>query len=176
MYIRRDDHNMKKDILKGIMMHNLEQAKKLLQRDGYVAPVGFIYYGNKVDIIGLSLKNQEDKEMQILTLGKMARKKKADAVITVIESWYVATDKKDLNIVPSTHPARKECIIAVGECEEGDILMTQLFERSERKNGEKEKDEFIFGEKLEDMDIGFSRFKFGIYKKDKDTDSYRGYA
>ena len=162
---------MKKDKLKDIMEHMLEQAKTLLLRDGYIAPVGFIHYGNKIDIIGLRLKNQEDKEMQILALGEMARVKKADAVITVIESWYVVSDKKDLNIVPSKHSARKECIIAVGECEEGSVMIIQKFERRVRKNGKKDK--FIFTEKEEDMNIGFSRFKFGI---EKNEDSYQGYV
>lgn len=165
---------MKKDKLKDIMGHSLEQAKKLLLRDGYIAPVGFIYYGDKIDIIGLRLKNLEDKELQIYALGEMARVKKADAVLTIIESWYVVSDKKDLKIVPSKHPERKECIIAVGECEEGNVMMVQMFDRSKRKN--EEKDEFIFGEKIEDMNIGFSRFKFGIEKKEKNSDLYRGYV
>ena len=155
------------------MDYNLEQAKKLLQRDGYVSAVGFIYYGKNIDIIALRWKNQEDKEMQIYALGEMARVKNADAVITIIESWYVVSDKKDLNIVPSKDSARRECIIAAGECEEGSVMMFQKFERRERKNGKK--DEFLFGEKEEEMDIAFSKFNFGI-KKDKDIDSYRGYA
>lgn len=151
---------MKKDNLKDIMEHTLEKSKELLLRDGYVAPVGFICYGDNMDIIPLTFKNQEDKEIQISALGKMVRMRKADAVFIVIESWYVTSDKKDLSIIPSKHPTRKECIFIVGECEEGDVTIMQKFERDE-------KDEFFFGKK-EDIDIGFSIFKFGIKKiKDK---------
>jgi hypothetical protein len=79
----------------------------------------------------------------------------------VIESWYVTSVKKDFSIIPSKDPMRKECIFVVGECKEGEVTIMQKFERNERKNGEK--DEFIFGEK-EYIDIGFSKFSFGIKK------------
>lgn len=152
---------MKKDQLKDLMELTLEQSKKLLLRDGYVAPVGFICYGDRIDVVGLIFKNQKDKEIQIRALGKMARTKKADAVFIVIESWYVTSVKKDFSIIPSEHPMRKECIVVVGEYEQGDVNIIQKFERNKRENGEK--DEFIFGEK-EETDTGFSRFSFGIKK------------
>src|SRR3990167_9404617 len=141
--------NMKKNELKDLMEFTLKKSKELLLRDGYVRPVAFMHYGNMVDIIGLTFKNQEDKEKQVYLLGKLARTKKADAIFIVAESWYVVSDKRDLSIIPSKHPMRKECILVSGECEEGDVAITQKFERKEIKNEEKE--EIIFGEK-DDMD------------------------
>ncbi len=153
---------MEKDQLKDLMEHTLEQSKKLLLRDGYVTPVGFICYGDKIDIVCLTFKNQEDKGIQIGALGKITRTKKADAVFIISESWYVTSVKKDFSIIPSEHPMRKECIIVVGECEQGDVNIMQKFERHKREN--EEKDDFIFGEK-EYNDTGFSRFSFGIKKQ-----------
>lgn len=153
---------MKKDELKDLMEDTLEKSKELLLRDGYVRPVAFIYYENEVDIIGLSFKSEEDKAKQIFALGKLAKMKKADAIYIVAESWYVTSDKKDLSIIPSKHPMRKECIFISGECEEGDVTITQKFERKEIKNEEKE--EIIFGENDDIDTIGFSRFNFGIKK------------
>jgi hypothetical protein len=153
---------MKKDELKDLMESTLEKSKELLLRDGYVHPVAFIYYGNEVDLVALTFENQEDKVKQIYALGKLAKMKKADAVCIVAESWYVTTDKKDLDTMPSKHPMRKECILISGECKEGDIAITQKFERKEIKNESKEK--IIFGEK--DIDTVYSsRFNFGIKKK-----------
>lgn len=153
---------MKKDELKDLMENTLEKSKELLLRDGYVRPVAFIYYGKEIDIVALTFENQEDKERQMYVLGKLAKMKKAHAIYIVAESWYVTSTKRDLDIIPSEHPMRKECILISGECEEGDIAITQKFERKEIKNGDKE--EIIFGEK--DIDtVGFSRFHFGIKKK-----------
>ena len=131
---------MKKDELKDLMEDTLEKSKELLSRDGYVSPVAFICYGDRVDIIALSFKNEEDKEKQIRVLGKLARMKKADAIYIVVESWYVTSDKKDLSIIPSKHPMRKECIFVSGECEEGDVLIIQKFEIKEIKEIKEKKE------------------------------------
>lgn len=154
---------MKKDELKDLMECTLEQSKELLLRDGYVRPVAFIYYGNDVDVVGLSFENQEDKVKQMYALGKLAKMKKAGAICIVAESWYVTSDKKYLDVIPSEHPMRKECIIITGECQEGDITIMQRFERKEIKNENKE--EIIFGEKDDVGAINFSKFNFGIRKK-----------
>lgn len=159
---------MKKDELKDLMEYALKKSKELLLRDGYVRPVAFMHYGNNVDIIGLTFKNQEYKEKEIYILGKLARMKKADAIYVVSESWYVISDKKDLSIIPSKHPMRKECILISGECQEGNITVTQKFERKKIKNGEKE--EIIFEEK-DVIDIGLSRFSFGIFDKKEMNDN-----
>lgn len=176
---------MKKDVLKILMDDTLEKSKELLLRDGYVAPVAFIFYGDEMGIIPLTFKNDEYKERQIYALREMARVKKADAVFIVMESWYVTSDKKDLSIVPSKHPMRKECIFVVGECEEGDVTIIQKFERKEikgverkenREKGRKEnRGEIVFGEK-DDIGIGFSKFNFGIKKIVGGYDRYEGYA
>lgn len=152
---------MKKDELRNEMETHLESAKSLLLTDGYLVPVAFVYCGNIAYIIQLSFKDQEDKEKQIALLRAVVEEKNADAVFTITESWYVMADK-DLNIAPSEHPMRKECIFLIGECEEGDITLIQIFERKNIDDHEK----IVFGEK---KDIGISHFfgKLGFGIKDK---------
>lgn len=156
---------MKKEDLKNLMEDTLETSKKLLLRDGYISPVAFMHHEDTMDIIGLTFKDEKEKEKQIYILGKLAKMKKADAIYILVESWYVTSDKKDFGVQPSKHSMRKECIFIYGECEEGKVTIMQKFERKEIKGGEKEeKEEIIFGEKDDIYDIGFSRFNFGIKK------------
>lgn len=153
---------MKKEELEHVMKGILENAKSLLSRDGRLVPVAFMCIGNEIGVTPLNFKNREEKERQVALLTKVARLKNADALIMVAESWYVASNKP-LEISPSKHPMRKECICIVGECEEGDFTITQKFEREEDIDG----DRIIFGER-DDMDIfGFSTFNFGIKNKKK---------
>lgn len=151
---------MKKDELEHMMEDALEKAKSLLLRDGYLAPIAFLFSEKEVHIISLTFKNQEEKEEQVTLLRNMAKLKDADAIFLVIESWYVTSDKMDINIIPSKHPMRKECIFIVGECEEGNATIIQKFE--------KEKDKIIFGEK-DNINIFGSRFNFGIKDRKRDN-------
>ncbi len=144
---------MKKDELEHMMEDALEKAKSLLLRDGYLAPIAFLFSEKEVHIISLTFKNQEEKEEQVMLLRNIAELKNAEAIFLVIESWYVTSDKMDINMMPSKHPMRKECIFLVGECEEGNATIMQQFER--------EKDKIIFGEK-DNINIFGSRFNFGI--------------
>lgn len=177
---------MKKDELKVMMEDILGQSKSLLLRDGYLVPVAFMYSGNDLDIFGLKFRTQKEKDEQIMLLRHIVKMKKADAVIMVVESWYVTSDKKDLSIIPSKHPMRKECIFIIGECGEGNSTIMQKFERNTEKEKEKKertkkgiKEEIIvFGEKDNtDTDIGFSKLSFGVKDREKDRDKdFKGYA
>ncbi len=156
---------MKKDELIKLIDHSLEKAKELLLRDGCLIPVAFVCYKNNIDVIALSFTDEEEKGIQISGIGKIAKMKKADAVFIIVESWYVTSETKDLSIVPSKSPMKKECLFVIGESKEEDIAIIQKFER---KKGNNNKEEIIF-EKIEKIDtdigdIGYSKFKFGIKK------------
>lgn len=132
---------MKKDELEHIMEGILDDAKSLISKDGYIAPVAFMCVGKVMHIVKLNFKDKEEKEKQISILTTMARIQKADALIMVVESWYVASDRPNLEIEPSKHPMRKECIFIVGECNEGKVTIAQKFEREKGEN----RDRIIFG-------------------------------
>ena len=153
---------MKKEELEHIMEEILENAKSLLSRDGYIAPVAFLCIGNEIRVIPLNFKNREEKERQVVLLTKVARLENADALIMVAESWYVISNKPSLEIEPSKHPMRKECIFVIGEYEEGDITISQQFERED-----KEGDRIIFGDRDNMNTSGFSKFNFGIKNRKK---------
>lgn len=155
----RKGENMKKEELKYIMDQTLEQAKNLLLRDGKLWPVAFVHVGNDIHIIGLTFRNTREKDMQIYFLKKFVKEKNADVIFVAVESWYVTSDKKDLTIVPSKHPNRKECIFLTGESEEGDFTTVQLFERK----GE----EIIFTEKIGMDNVSYTKFNFGIKDRKK---------
>lgn len=154
---------MKKEELEHIMEEILENAKSLLSKDGYLAPVAFLCIGNEIRVIPLSFKNREEKERQVVLLTNVARMENADALIMVAESWYVTSDKPSLEIEPSRHPMRKECVFVIGEYEEGNITISQKFEREEDKEG----DRIIFGD-IDNMNtFGISKFNFGIKNRKK---------
>ena len=159
---------MKKDELEHIMEDILGDAKSLLSRDGYVSPIAFMSVGKIMHIIKLNFRNKEEKEEQVLMLTTIARIQKADALIVVAESWYVTSNKPNLEIEPAKHPMKKECILLVGECEEERVTITQKFEREKGTDG----DRIIFGERdyvdtfdFHPMNLGIKRVK----KHDKDT-------
>lgn len=155
---------MKKEELKELMEDSLEKAKNLLLRDGKLVPVAFIYHGNNVDIICLTFKNAFEKDIHIRMLKKMIKKKNADAIFMITESWHVASKEKNLNIIPSKHPLREECIFLVGECEHGRIAMMLPFGRKNK--------EIVFGKKFDMNGMAFTRFDFGLKdKKHKPTNS-----
>ena len=145
--------------LRILMEENLEKAKTLLLRDGYVAPMGFIFIGKEIGVCPLRFKDDKEKAKQLYAFKTFAKIKNADAVFVIIESWYVSTttDKIDKSITPSKHPDRKECIIAIGECKEGDITISQKFRREKRK-----KRKIIFEDKMEMKGMESAIFNFGI--------------
>ena len=152
---------MKKEELEGLMTSNLEYAKRLLVRDGKVIPVAFMVYGNDIDIIGLSFRDEDEKVIQIKMLRELVKEKNADAVFIITESWHVCTNNaEDLFIKPSDNPMRKECIFVTGECENTRISMILSFER--------ENDKIIFGERIDTDGLETTRLNFGI--KDKKYD------
>lgn len=154
---------MKKEELEKLMVSNLEYAKRLLVRDGNVAPVAFVVYGDNIDIIGLSFRDENKKVVQIRMLREFVKKKNADAVFMITESWHVSTNKaEDLYIKPSENPMRKECIFVTGECENTRISIIQTFER---KN-----DKIVFGERIVTDGLETTRLNFGIKDKKYDID------
>ena len=151
---------MKKGELKKLMEECLDQSKELLLRDGYLMPVAFVMHKDNFDTIGLSFRDNDEKNRQFTLLRKLVKEKNANTVFVIIESWYVASNKKDLTIEPANHPMRKECIMMIGECEEGNITIMQIFDR---KDGE-----IIFGEKIDMTEMGeidSLKLDFGIKKK-----------
>ena len=161
----KKDGNVKKEELKSLMEDSLEYAKKLLLRDGKLLPVAFIIYGDNIDIIGLSFRDNEEKDQELVILRKLVRKKNAYAVYVIVESWYVTSNKIDLTIEPSKHPMRKECLFIIGECGEGDVTILKMFDR---KNGE-----IIFGEKTDIGKINSLKFDFGIKDMNKQNKDLR---
>lgn len=152
---------MKKEELKELMEYNLICAKRLLLRDGKLMPVAFMHNEKQIGIVPLSFKDANEKDMQVAILRKLVKEKNADAIFMITESWHVSINKgEDLNIIPSEHPMRKECIFLIGECKDGRIAMMQIFER--------ENDKISFGEKIDMSEISDTRFDFGI--KDKKFD------
>ena len=145
---------MKKEELKNLMADSLEQSKKLLLRDGKLMPVTFVWHGYNVDIIGLTFRDNDQKNRQLALLRRLVKEKNANAVFVIVESWYVTSNKIDLMIEPAKHPMRKECIFIIGECEEGDVTMMQIFDKKDGK--------IIFGEKTDIDKINSLKFDFGI--------------
>lgn len=143
-----------RDELRIMMEENLEKAKTLLLRDGYVTPVGFVFTGKQIGVCPFRFRNEKEKVKQLSAFKMFAKINKADAVFVIIESWYVTTDKKDGNIVPSKDPNRKECVFVIGECKEGVITITQKFGRKKGK--------IIFEDKDEMIGMESAIFNFGI--------------
>ena len=149
---------MKKERLKELMEDCLVSSKELLLREGKLMPIAFVF-GDDVDLVGLTFRDNEDKTRQLALLRELVSAKNAYAIFVIVESWYVTSDKKELEIEPAKHPMRKECIFLVGECEEGNITIMQTFDRNDG--------EIVFGEKIEMGKIESLKFDFGIVKKGK---------
>lgn len=162
---------MKKEQLKVLMEDSLDRSKEIILKDGRLVPVAFLHYGNNVDIIGLLFEDSTERNRQFSLLRKSAKEKNAEAIFIIIESWYVTVDKKDmvdkkrLQVDPSKHPMRKECIFSYGECEEGGATMVQIFDRE----GEK----IVFGEKVDLKETASLKLDFGIKDKNKQDKNLR---
>ena len=154
LMMRQERMTVTRDKLRILMEENLEKAKTLLLRDGYVAPMGFIFIGKEIGVCPLRFKDEKEKAKQLFAFKKFAKIKNADAVFVIIESWYVTTDKIDKSIIPSKHPDRKECIFAIGEGKEGAITIIQTFGRKKKK--------IIFEDKMEMKGMESAIFNFGI--------------
>ena len=155
---------MNKQELKDQMEYALEKAKTLIVRDGKLVPVALLHFDNQVDVIGLSFKNEDEKNRQLSLLKTFVKMKKSDSIIVVIETWYVLANRKNISIKPSRHPMRKESILVYGECEEGSISIMQIFDKINNK--------IIFGEKIEFEEAVSYKFDFGIADKNKKQDEY----
>ncbi len=152
---------MKKEEFKLILENVLEDAKTLLLNAGKLMPVALMYYENDIHALGLSFKDQEQKDEQLSLLKKFVKLKNADAIFVIVESWYVTTDKEKLTVEPSKHPMRKECILVSGEYEGGNLIVMQIFGR---------KDENIVFEQKVYMEESISeKFDFGIKNRNKNS-------
>lgn len=157
---------MQKAKLKELMEENLMKAKELLLKDGYVAPMGFIFSPTGIGICPLRFRDNKEKILQLLGLKGVAQAKKADAIFIIIESWYVKRkieniqEAEEENIIPSRQPDREECIIVMGECKEGNIGILQRFKREGKK--------IIFEEKVEMEEMISPLFtNFGIKEEER---------
>jgi hypothetical protein len=153
-----EDMNMKKEELKDIMEDMLGTAKTMLEKDGKLRPIAFMKHNDNFDMIPLSFSDNDEKNRQLSALRILVKKENADAVFVITESWYVSTNNVPLAMEPSKDPTRKECIIMIGECGEGNITIIQLFDRE----GGKENGKIIFGQKLDREDAISTKFNFGI--------------
>lgn len=145
---------MKKEELKYSMEDTLETAKEMLLKDGKLVPMAFMQHEDNIDIIALSFRDSYEKNRQLSLLRDIVRKKNAGAVFLLTESWYVTTDSHHLTMEPSKDPKRKECIMIIGECEDANLSIIQLFDRDNGK--------IVFGEKVDIGETISPKFHFGI--------------
>lgn len=141
----------------------LETAKVLLEKDGKLVPIAFIENSDNIGIILLSFSDNDEKSIQLSILRDVAKAKNADAVILVTESWYVTTTSPVITVEPCKDPKRKECIMIVGECEDGNITLVQLFDRE----GGKENGKIVFREMIGMGGKVSLKFNFGIKDRKK---------
>ncbi len=155
---------MKIEKLKLFMEGILEQSKRLLVRDGYLVPVAFVICGNNVNIVELKFEDDHMKNKQLSVLKEIAKDKNADSIVIAAESWLVVSDNSNIDIEPSKHPMRKECIMVTGECKDGNVSTSQLFHRD--VDIDTDKDTIVFEEKMDYEKNLSKKFTFGINKKD----------
>jgi hypothetical protein len=160
---------MKKDELKDLMEDILETAKIALVKDGKLRPMAFLKNDDNFGIIPLSFGDNDEKNRQLSALRIIVKEENAEAIFIVTESWYVTTDKQNLEMEPAKDPRRKECIMMMGECEEGNIAIVQIFER---ENG-MENGKIIFGKILDAREEISTRLSFGIKARKKQDKSLR---
>jgi hypothetical protein len=151
--------NMKKEELKDYMENILETAKEILVHNENLVPMAFMKYKDNVDIIALSFGDNDEKNRQLSVLKDRVKKKNADAVFVVTESWYVTSNSGYIVTEPSKDPSRKECVLLLGECENGNFSIMQLFDRKDKK--------IVFGEKIDIGESISSKFDFGIKNRKK---------
>lgn len=154
---------MKIEELKVAMEDMLETAKVLLIKDGKLVPVAFMEHHNNIDIIPLSFRDNDEKVRQLSILKDTVKKKSAEVVFMVTESWYVTAESGNLSTEPSKHPMRKECIMMIGECEDGNFSIMQTFDRECGMEDGK----IVFGEKIDIEETVSPRFNFGIKDRKK---------
>ena len=147
---------MKQEAFKELLESMLEHAKTLLLKDGFVRPVAFIVSSGDIQLIPISFRTNEEKNLELESLRKLCKKKKAKAVFFVTESWYVTSDTPKLKIEPAKDPNRKECIVVTGECKEMKTTLMQIYDRKDEK--------IIFGEKIDMGEDVILKFNFGIRK------------
>lgn len=156
---------MKKEKLEYMMKHTLEDAKTLLLKDGGLMPVAFVKHGNNIDITPLSFEDSDKKDQQLHFLRNIVKKKNADAIFIVTESWYVIADNGHIVSEPSKHPMRKECIMIIGECEDCSMSIIQTFDRKDGK--------IIFGENVDIEETVTTKFNFGIENRKRQNKNLR---
>ena len=154
---------MKKEELKMATDDILETAKTLLVKDGRLAPMAFMVCGNNVNIKALSFRDNNEKNRQLSLLRDDVKKRNADAVFVLAESWYITSDSSDIKVAPSEDPTRKECILMTGEDENGHFSIMQIFDRG----GGKENGKIIFGERVDIVEPISLKFNFGIKDRKK---------
>lgn len=142
----------------------LNTAKAILSSSGELIPTAFIYSKSGIDIIGLMYEDNEERHGHFSLMRKLIEEKEADSAFIISESWLVESNITNIDVCPSEHPMRKECIFAYGECEEGYVTIVQIFER--------EGDKIIFKEKVDTDNYKSDKFvsknfQFGIYKKEE---------
>lgn len=160
---------MKKEEFKILMEDVLGIAKTHLTKDGKLLPVAFIKYDDNIDIIALSFGDNAEKDECFSILRGYVKKNNADAILVLVESWYVVTNSRNVTIEPSKDPTRKECIMIMGEHEEERVTLVQTFDR---KDG-KENGEIVFGEKINAGDVSSAKFHFGIKGRKKQNENLR---
>lgn len=149
--------------LKANMEGILQTAKVVLKKEGNLVPMAFVYHDDIVDIIALLFRDRDEKDRQLSMLRDVVKKKNADAILFVTESWYVTTVNEKIDIAPSKDPRRKESIMILGECEDGNNTIIQLFDRK----GGKENGKIIFVEKMDMGETISWKFNFGIKDRKK---------
>ena len=106
-------------LIKPVIDKWLQDAKKYLKKDGYLAPMLLVKFtNNQVMSIALTdLVQTNDfqlKRLYFTTVGNKLRDKhgEIDEAVMIVEGWYVRGGT--LNVLPSKHPLRQEAICIIG--------------------------------------------------------------
>lgn len=92
-------------------------AKRIIESDPEdkreVTPMAFIYAFGAVAPLPLPWRNDRDKDRMMYALRKVCEQPEVSAYAIVSEAWMVSvtpTEESALNVMPSQHPRRVECI------------------------------------------------------------------
>lgn len=88
----------------------LESAKTNLEKDKFLTSVVFFVSTQAVNLLPVNFKTEQDKNNLESVVKSIAKQVKANAVIFLSDGWSVTSKTGVMEIRPSKHPSRKECI------------------------------------------------------------------
>lgn len=126
---------MTQDELLTMMNEVAEDAKIILTRNGNLNPVFILKTENKIEMLPLQCKNDEEKEAAAIALALYADMIKAECVIHVSEAWmsYIQPDGKIPVQNPSNDSNRREILVVAGAIPCGETMIGCAFSRNGKK-------------------------------------------